>query len=119
MATSELKRVVVPLLAVASFFGELVLLAHSVHLNEFIGTKVLAEEAAAPVEEKAELGPPPEDFGLTYEFYDDCTKVVNHMRYAVQMEKGNPYLAQVAQKTKDEMVEFVSYYRRFTVCYLF
>ena len=37
------------------------------------------------------------------------------MRYAVQMEKGNPYLAQVAQKTKDEMIEFVSYYRRFTV----
>jgi photosystem II Psb27 protein len=35
------------------------------------------------------------------------------MRYAVQVEKGNPVLAEVAQKTKDEMGEFVSYYRRY------
>jgi photosystem II Psb27 protein len=35
------------------------------------------------------------------------------MRYAVQMEKGNNKLAEVAQKTKDEMSEFVSFYRRF------
>ena len=38
------------------------------------------------------------------------------MRYATQMEKGNPSLADVAQKTKDEMSEFVAYYRRFSVC---
>jgi hypothetical protein len=56
---------------------------------------VNAEGAAAPAEEKVELGPAPEDFGLKYDFYEDCTKVVNHMRYAVQMEKGNPYLASV------------------------
>jgi len=35
------------------------------------------------------------------------------MRYSCQMEKGNPLLAEVAQKTKDEMGEFVSFYRRF------
>ena len=35
------------------------------------------------------------------------------MRYVVQLEKGNPLLAELAQKTKDEMTDFVSFYRRF------
>ena len=35
------------------------------------------------------------------------------MRYAVQLEKGNPVLTDIAQKTKDEMTDFVSFYRRF------
>jgi len=69
---------------------------------------------AAPAVEKVVLGPPPTDFGLNYkEFYEDCNKVVNHMRYAVQMEKGDPNIAAVAQATKDEMLDYVSYYRRF------
>lgn len=65
------------------------------------GSQAYAEEAAssappaAAVEDKPVLGPPPADFGLKYDFYEDCVKVVNHMRYAVQMEKGNPYLASV------------------------
>lgn len=62
--------------------------------------------------EKVELGPPPVDFGLKYDYYTDCQLVVNHMRYATQMEKGNPNLINVASKTKDEMNEFVSFYRR-------
>eukprot|EP01036_Dinobryon_divergens_P032881 gene32881-42558_t len=80
-------------------------------------SKVLADDAttdsvAPPV--KVELGPAPTDFGLIYnDYYSDCQKVVNHMRYASQLEKGNPLLADVAQKTKDEMGDFVSYYRRF------
>jgi photosystem II Psb27 protein len=64
-------------------------------------------------EEKIELGPPPTDFGIKNSYYEDCQKVVNHMRYAVQLEKGNPILADFAQKTKDEMLDFVSFYRRF------
>jgi photosystem II Psb27 protein len=35
------------------------------------------------------------------------------MRYAIQLEKGNPLLPDIAQKTKSEMIEFVSFYRRF------
>jgi photosystem II Psb27 protein len=35
------------------------------------------------------------------------------MRYAVQLEKGNPVISDIAQKTKDEMTDFVSFYRRF------
>ena len=74
-----------------------------------------AAEAGAPVaEEKVVLGPPPSDFGLKYkDFYEDCSKVISHMRYAVQMEKGDANLAPVAQAVKDEMLDFVSYYRRF------
>ena len=36
------------------------------------------------------------------------------MRYAVQLEKGNPIIADIGAKTKDEMNDFVSYYRRFS-----
>ena len=41
-------------------------------------------------------------------------QVVNHMRYATQMEKGDPNLVAVATKTKQEMNDFVSSYRRST-----
>ena len=73
----------------------------------------LADEVAAVVADKVVLGPIPSDWGLKYEYYADSQKVVNHMRYAVQMEKGNPDIATVASKTKDEINDFVSYYRRF------
>jgi len=63
-------------------------------------------------DEKAALGPAPTDFGLKYDYYTDCSLVVNHMRYATLMEKGDPKLVEIASKTKLEMNEFVSYYRR-------
>jgi photosystem II Psb27 protein len=67
---------------------------------------------AAPA--KVELGPVPTDFGLNYkDYYGDVLKVVNHMRYAVQMEKSNPRISEVAGNVKAEMLDFVSYYRRF------
>lgn len=95
-----------------------------------------AEEAADVAPAKVELGPAPTDFGLVQnDYYADCQKVefisfydyiiklmnnyicimqvVNHMRYVVQLEKGNPILSDLAQKTKDEMTDFVSFYRRF------
>ena len=49
-------------------------------------------------EAKVELGPPPSDFTLKQDYYRDCQQVVDHMRYAVQMEKGNPRLAEVHYK---------------------
>jgi photosystem II Psb27 protein len=77
-----------------------------------VAPALAAEEAVVP-KVKAELGPVPTDWGLKYEYYGDSQKVVNHMRYAVQMEKGNPDLASVATQTKAEINDFVSYYRRF------
>lgn len=63
-------------------------------------------------ETAASMGPLPTDFGLKYDYYEDCNLVVKHMKYATLMEKGNPKLVEIASKTKDEMNEFVSYYRR-------
>jgi photosystem II Psb27 protein len=74
---------------------------------------VVATPAAPVAPAKPELGPPPADWGLKQVYYDDCQKVINHMRYAVQLEKGNPLLVEVATKTKEEINEFVAYYRRF------
>lgn len=76
-----------------------------------------ADAVATPAAEapKVDLGPAPTDFGLKLsDYYDDCQKVVNHIRYAVQLEKGNPVIADVAGKTKEEMNDFVAFYRRFS-----
>ena len=73
-----------------------------------------AAVSAPPKPAKVDLGPVPIDFGLKYkDFYEDCKQVVKHMRYAIQMDKGTPGLAEVATNTKTEMLDFVSYYRRF------
>jgi len=87
-----------------------ILLAPIANVNAADEAKPSAVEVKA---EKIELGPPPTDFGIKNNYYDDCQKVVNHMRYAVQLEKGNPIIADFAQKTKDEMLDFVSFYRRY------
>eukprot|EP00595_Chromulina_sp_UTEXLB2642_P003534 CAMPEP_0196765422 /NCGR_PEP_ID=MMETSP1095-20130614/8689_1 /TAXON_ID=96789 ORGANISM="Chromulina nebulosa, Strain UTEXLB2642" /NCGR_SAMPLE_ID=MMETSP1095 /ASSEMBLY_ACC=CAM_ASM_000446 /LENGTH=174 /DNA_ID=CAMNT_0042123421 /DNA_START=123 /DNA_END=647 /DNA_ORIENTATION=+ len=75
---------------------------------------VNAEETTTTpvVVEKVSLGPPPNDFGLKLDYYVDAQKLVNQMRYAVQLEKGDPIIASFAQKVKDDMTQFVSYYRR-------
>jgi len=75
--------------------------------------KPSSSSSPAVEEVKVDLGPPPTDFTLKNDYYADCQQVVNHMRYAVQLEKGNPLLPEIAQKTKNEMIEFVSFYRRF------
>jgi len=79
-----------------------------------LSSAVDAPEAAAPEAVKKDLGPPPKDFGLVQnDYYADAQKIVNHMRYAVQLEKGSPVISEIASKTKDEMTDFVSFYRRF------
>lgn len=113
---STLKEMAGPMAAVAGVVSVASLAAPLKALAEEVATPAApaAPKAVVPAaDEKKELGPPPSDFGLKYVYYDDCSKVVTHMRYAVQLEKGNPILAEMAQKTKEEMNEFVAYYRRF------
>jgi len=111
---ASLKGIAVPVAAVAGLASVASIAAPLKALAEEVTTSAPAPAAAAPpAPEKPVLGPPPSDFGLKYIYYDDCAKVVSHMRYAVQLEKGNPILADIAAKTKEEMNEFVSYYRRF------
>jgi photosystem II Psb27 protein len=73
-----------------------------------------AEEAAAPaVPEKKPLGPAPEDWGLSKDYYTDAGKLASHMRYCTSMEKGAANIEGIATNCRKEMTEFVSYYRRF------
>ncbi|CAM9293407.1 unnamed protein product [Hapterophycus canaliculatus] len=72
---------------------------------------VFAEEAAAPAATAVSEGPPT-DWGLTKQYYPDAAKMVKHMRYCTNMEKGDPNMADIANNCKKEMVEFVSNYRR-------
>ncbi|CAN0361746.1 unnamed protein product [Pylaiella littoralis] len=72
-----------------------------------------AEEAAAPaVAPAATSDGPPKDWGLTKQYYPDAAKMVRHMRYCTNMEKGDPNMSDIALNCKKEMVEFVSNYRR-------
>ena len=65
------------------------------------------EEAPAPVEF-------PKDWGITSDYYTDAAKVVAHMRLATSLEKGAPNMEMIALNCKKEMIDFVSFYRRFT-----
>lgn len=110
---ASLKDIAVPVAALAGISSVAAIAAPLKGLAEEGNTAAATSAPAPPAPEKPVLGPPPSDFGLKYVYYDDCSKVVSHMRYAVQLEKGNPILADIAAKTKEEMNEFVSYYRRF------
>ena len=65
------------------------------------------EETPAPVEF-------PKDWGITSDYYTDAAKVVAHMRLATSLEKGAPNMEMIALNCKKEMIDFVSFYRRFT-----
>ena len=65
------------------------------------------DEAPAPVEF-------PKDWGITSDYYTDAAKVVAHMRLATSLEKGAPNMEMIALNCKKEMIDFVSFYRRFT-----
>merc|ERR1711939_1056094 len=54
------------------------------------------------------------DWGITSDYYTDAAKVVAHMRLATSLEKGAPNMEMIALNCKKEMIDFVSFYRRFT-----
>lgn len=55
----------------------------------------------------------PEDWGLTYKYDEDAAKVRGHMVTATGLAKGANKMEDFGKNLKKEMVEFVSYYRRF------
>lgn len=90
-----------------------------------VAAAVLVASAPALAEETAVATPPPApeaapapefptDWGLTQDYYTDAAKVVAHMRLATSLDKGAPNMENIAKNTKKEMIEFVSFYRRFT-----
>jgi len=72
-----------------------------------------AEEGAAPAKTTIEMPPAPTSFNLNKVYYDDAKQMVSHMKYATFMDRGAPEFEVIAKGVKDEMTEFVSYYRRF------
>jgi photosystem II Psb27 protein len=55
----------------------------------------------------------PTDWGLTFKYEDDAAKVRTHMVTATGLGKGAEKMEDFGKNMKKEMVDFVSYYRRF------
>lgn len=55
----------------------------------------------------------PTDWGLTYQYDQDAAKVRQHMVIATGLAKGSEKMEEFGKNMKKEMVDFVSYYRRF------
>merc|ERR1712183_468708 len=55
----------------------------------------------------------PDDWGLSYKYEEDAAKVRQHMVTATTLGKGADRMEDYGKKMKSEMVDFVSYYRRF------
>mmetsp|Transcript_26956 Transcript_26956/g.58925 ORF Transcript_26956/g.58925 Transcript_26956/m.58925 type:complete len:177 (-) Transcript_26956:235-765(-) len=55
----------------------------------------------------------PSDWGLSFNYEQDAAKVRNHMVTATGLGKGADRMEDYGKNMKKEMVDFVSYYRRF------
>ncbi|KAL7534525.1 hypothetical protein ACHAXR_005928 [Thalassiosira sp. AJA248-18] len=55
----------------------------------------------------------PADWGLTYNYDADAARVRSHMVIATGMAKGTERMEDFGKNLKKEMIDFVSYYRRF------
>ncbi|KAG7371897.1 photosystem II Pbs27 [Nitzschia inconspicua] len=69
--------------------------------------------AAVDVPEQVTSYPFPEDWGLSFKYDEDAEKVRNHMVLATTLAKGADRMEDFGKNMKKEMVDFVSYYRRF------
>jgi len=88
-----------------------------------IGTNGLIASvgAAFPLVSNAEIEVPvqfteytfPSDWGLTFNYEEDAKKVREHMIIATGLAKGANKIEDYGKNMKKEMVDFVSYYRRF------
>ena len=55
----------------------------------------------------------PSDWGLSYNYESDAAKVRAHMVIATGLAKGSDRMEDFGKNLKKEMIDFVSYYRRF------
>jgi photosystem II Psb27 protein len=84
-------------------------------------TTTAAVVASVPLAATAEVVVPPQsteykfpdDWGLKYNYEQDAEKVKNHMFTATGLAKGSADMEDFGRNMKKEMVDFVSYYRRF------
>jgi photosystem II Psb27 protein len=69
--------------------------------------------AALDVPEQVTTYEFPQDWGLTFKYDEDASKVRQHMVLATTLGKGADRMEDYGKNMKKEMVDFVSYYRRF------
>eukprot|EP00985_Skeletonema_marinoi_P013611 scaffold6781_cov128-Skeletonema_marinoi.AAC.1 len=55
----------------------------------------------------------PSEWGLTYSYETDAARVRSHMVTATGLAKGSDRMEDFGKNLKKEMIDFVSYYRRF------
>ena len=55
----------------------------------------------------------PSEWGLTYNYEADAARVRGHMVTATGLAKGSDRMEDFGKNLKKEMIDFVSYYRRF------
>jgi len=91
-------------------------------LTKSLGTTAAAVIATSfPAASNAEVAVPaqskefefPTNFGLKYSYEEDAEKVRTHMVTATGLAKGSDRMEEFGKDMKKEMIEFVSYYRRF------
>jgi len=88
-----------------------------------VGTAGVASAAAVvfPLVASAEIEVPaqiteyefPDDWGISFNYDEDAAKVRKHMVIATGLGKGANEMERFGKNMKKEMVDFVSYYRRF------
>jgi len=69
--------------------------------------------AAVEVPSQVTTYPFPDNWGLTFKYDEDAAKVREHMYLATTLGKGAERMEDYGKNMKKEMVDFVSYYRRF------
>ena len=90
-----------------------------------VASQALADDEAAPapaappvvvekVTEEPKVYEFPKDWGIQGDYYTDAAKVVRHMRIATSMDKNYPNMETIGTNMKKEMIDFISFYRRFT-----
>jgi len=80
-----------------------------------------ASTAAFPLIASAEIEVPgqvteypfPDNWGLSFNYEEDAKKVRDHMYVATGLGKGAVKMEDYGKNLKKEMIDFVSYYRRF------
>jgi len=77
----------------------------------FLAAAPALAEVAVPEQSKEFAFP--SDWGLSFKYDEDAAKVREHMVVATGLAKGSDRMEEFGKNMKKEMIDFVSYYRRF------
>mmetsp|Transcript_6311 Transcript_6311/g.9712 ORF Transcript_6311/g.9712 Transcript_6311/m.9712 type:complete len:170 (-) Transcript_6311:114-623(-) len=78
-----------------------------------IAAPALIANAEVVVPEQSKEYTFPADWGLSFKYEEDAAKVRGHMVTATGLAKGSERMEEFGKNMKKEMIDFVSYYRRF------